>query len=154
MILQSNSIKRGDWLLIVPLDSGHLVKFPHRAGRLIANEPLFMLLLIKLSLRRTSLRSTVRVDLEGERIHCSKRYFSSSSFFWSFLELFCACGYVHLLHAVGPWTTIPKVFVVEKVSYITSTSKYHITCFFQCTGPLLNLSYVYPLRWVISYISS
>ena len=130
MILQSNSIKRGDWLLIVPLDSGHLVKFPHRAGRLIANEPLFMLLLIKLSLRRTSLRSTVRVDLEGERIHCSKRYFSSSSFFWSFLELFCACGYVHLLHAVGPWTAIPKVFVVEKVSYITSTSKYHITCVF------------------------
>ena len=36
MILQKNSIKRGDWLL----------NDPHRAGRLIANSPLFMLLLI------------------------------------------------------------------------------------------------------------
>ena len=46
MILQSNNIKRGDWLLNVPLDSGHLVNDPHRAGHLIANSPLFMLLLI------------------------------------------------------------------------------------------------------------
>ena len=33
MILQRNSIKRGDWLLNVQLDSGHLVKLlndPHR----------------------------------------------------------------------------------------------------------------------------
>ena len=46
MILQSNSINRGDWLLNVPLDEGHSVNDPHRAGRLIANVPLFMLLLI------------------------------------------------------------------------------------------------------------
>ena len=90
MILQRNSIKRGDWLLNVSLDSGHLVRprphvyvfialsycfrplfstplrmennisknarktytcgrglnDPHRAGRLIANSPLFILLLI------------------------------------------------------------------------------------------------------------
>ena len=45
MILQRNSIKRGDWLLNVPLDSCHLVKLlnhPHQVGRLIANAPLFM----------------------------------------------------------------------------------------------------------------
>ena len=49
MILQKNSIKRGDWLLNVPLNSCHLVKLlndPHQVGRLIANAPLFMLLLI------------------------------------------------------------------------------------------------------------
>ena len=49
MILQRNSIKRGDWLLNVPLDSVRLLNDPHRAERLIANAPLFMLLLTNIS---------------------------------------------------------------------------------------------------------
>ena len=37
ILLQRNSIKRGALAINVPLDSGHLVDDPHRAGRSIVN---------------------------------------------------------------------------------------------------------------------